>query len=170
MRHRPSESQQEPTGSATVNFMRNFRALSKGVEFHPCASAQGRDSKEYEGVRGRRRKGRETVSRARALRSFLSSDIGILFRRLALLQHLANRNVVELLQLRPGPPLPAIDEVVAGTRRLVALAGRPCTPQRDLTRERKRACRRSGRSVASWQRTSETGIESHIANGLSSRK
>src|SRR5574344_159024 len=43
---------------------------------------------------------------------------------LALLQHLANRNVVELLQLRPGSPLPAIDEVVAGTRPLVALAGR----------------------------------------------
>jgi len=42
--------------------------------------------------------------------------------------------------------------------------------QRDLTRERKRACRKSGRSVASWQRTSDTGIESHIANGLSSRK
>ena len=35
----------EATGSATVNFMRNFRALSKSVEFHPCASAQGRDSK-----------------------------------------------------------------------------------------------------------------------------
>ena len=31
--------------------MRNFRALSKSVEFHPCASAQGRDSKEDEGVR-----------------------------------------------------------------------------------------------------------------------
>ena len=30
-------------GSATVNFMRNFQALSKSVEFHPCASAQGRD-------------------------------------------------------------------------------------------------------------------------------
>ena len=43
--------------SATVNFMRNFRALSKSVEFHPCASAQGRDSKEDEGVQGRRRKG-----------------------------------------------------------------------------------------------------------------
>ena len=42
----------EATGSATVNFMRNFRALSKSVEFHPCASAQGRDGKEDEGVRG----------------------------------------------------------------------------------------------------------------------
>ena len=62
-------------GSATVNFMRNFLALSKDVAFHPCASAQGRDGKEDEGVRGRRRKGGETVSRARALRSFLSSDI-----------------------------------------------------------------------------------------------
>ena len=31
-----------PVGTATVNFMRNFRALSKGVEFHPCASAQGK--------------------------------------------------------------------------------------------------------------------------------
>ena len=71
-------------GSATVNFMRNFLALSKDVAFHPCASAQGRDSKEDEGVRGRRKKGRETISRARALRSFLSSDIGILFRRLGL--------------------------------------------------------------------------------------
>ena len=38
-------------GSATVNFMRNFLALSKDVDFHPCASAQGRDSKEDEGVR-----------------------------------------------------------------------------------------------------------------------
>ena len=27
---------------ATVNFMRNFRALSKSVEFHPCAIAQGK--------------------------------------------------------------------------------------------------------------------------------
>ena len=35
-------------------------------------------------MRGRRRKGRETVSRARALRGFPSSDIGILFRRLGL--------------------------------------------------------------------------------------
>ena len=43
-------------------------------------------------------------------------------------------------------------------------------PQRDLTRERKRACRRSGRTVASWQMTSEIGIESQIANALSSRK
>ena len=41
---------------------------------------------------------------------------------------------------------------------------------RGRTRERKRACRRSGRSVASWQRTSETGIESQIANALSSMK
>ena len=37
-------------GSATVNFMRNLRALSKSVEFHPCASAQGRDGKEDEGA------------------------------------------------------------------------------------------------------------------------
>jgi len=50
-------------GSATVNFMRNFLALSKDVAFHPCASAQGRDSKEDERVRGRRRKGRETIPR-----------------------------------------------------------------------------------------------------------
>ena len=39
-------------GTATVNFMRNFRALSKSVEFHPCASAQGRDSKEDAAARG----------------------------------------------------------------------------------------------------------------------
>jgi len=36
-------------------------------------------------VRGRRRKGRETIPQTRPLRSFLSSsDIGILFRRLGL--------------------------------------------------------------------------------------
>ena len=48
-------------------------------------SAQGRDGKEDEGVRGRRRKGRETISRTRTLRSFpSSSDIGVPLRRLGL--------------------------------------------------------------------------------------
>ena len=36
-------------GSATVNFDRSFRALSKREDSRPCASAQGRDGKEDEG-------------------------------------------------------------------------------------------------------------------------
>lgn len=51
--------------SATVNFMRNFRALSKDVAFHPCASAQGRDSKEDEGVRGEKEEGKPSPGHGR---------------------------------------------------------------------------------------------------------
>ena len=36
-------------GSATVIFKLKFLTLSKGVDFQPCASAQGRDGKEDEG-------------------------------------------------------------------------------------------------------------------------
>ena len=39
-------------GSATVNFDRSFRALSKREDSRPCASAQGRDGKEDEGCDG----------------------------------------------------------------------------------------------------------------------
>ena len=39
-------------GSATVNFDRSFRALSKREDSRPCASAQGRDGKEDEGCEG----------------------------------------------------------------------------------------------------------------------
>ncbi len=39
----------ETKGSATVNFDRSFRALSKREDSMPCASAQGRDGKEDEG-------------------------------------------------------------------------------------------------------------------------
>ena len=39
-------------GSATVNFDRSFRALSKREDSRPCASAQGRDGKEDEGREG----------------------------------------------------------------------------------------------------------------------
>ena len=40
-------------GSATVDFDRSFRALSKREDSRPCASAQGRDGKEDEGARGK---------------------------------------------------------------------------------------------------------------------
>ena len=39
-------------GSATVNFDRSFRALSKREDSRPCAPAQGRDGKEDEGREG----------------------------------------------------------------------------------------------------------------------
>ena len=104
-------------GSATVNFMRNFRALSKSVEFHPCASAQGRDSKRMRGCGGEG--GRETISRARALRSFLSSDIGILFRRLGL----RHRNEAGI----PRDPVQQRQQLAHGRdyRPLVRMALRP---------------------------------------------
>ena len=38
-------------GSATVNFDRSFRALSKREDSRPCAPAQGRDGKEDENRR-----------------------------------------------------------------------------------------------------------------------
>ena len=43
---------QETKGSATVNFDRSFRALSKREDSRPCASAQGRDGMEDEGCEG----------------------------------------------------------------------------------------------------------------------
>ena len=52
-------------GSATVNFDRSFRALSKREDSRPCASAQGRDGKEDEG--GGEGEGRSTLRGSPAL-------------------------------------------------------------------------------------------------------
>lgn len=45
-------SENSPKGSVTVNFSRNFLALSKCPGGQSCASAQGREGKKKKGGRG----------------------------------------------------------------------------------------------------------------------
>ena len=67
-------------GSATVNFMRNFRALSKSVEFHPCASAQGREGKEDGGGGGEGgREGKPSPGHDRYAAFFLRPTLAFCF-------------------------------------------------------------------------------------------